>query len=164
MPGAYQVPFCGILPQICKENMVRRLAKRRATKYGIGSVQDVLPSTPPAWVHCCDHRYMAKVVGGNSEDAPPLCNTGGASTAAPMGMEPLSGPRDSLQQSRSSNLGGRQVVFLPNVAFTCPGLATMPKAMAYRKDGGPPVAQHPSVVPPRLDTVARGQLRFFSAK
>jgi hypothetical protein len=97
LPGAYQAPFCGILPQICKENMARRLAKRRATKYGIGSMQDVPPSTAPTWVHCCDPIYMAEGMGGNSEDAPPLCYTAGASATAPVGTEQLSGPQDSLQ-------------------------------------------------------------------
>ena len=33
-PGSRIAPFCGILPAICKENMARRLAKRRCIKFG----------------------------------------------------------------------------------------------------------------------------------
>jgi len=45
--GAYKAPFCGVLPEICKENMACKLAKHRATKYGIGRGDLVLASTSP---------------------------------------------------------------------------------------------------------------------
>lgn len=47
LPSAYRAPFCGVLPQICKENIARRLAKCRLTKYGIGNADCIPPSTPP---------------------------------------------------------------------------------------------------------------------
>ena len=56
-PGAYIAPYCGVLPAICKENMARRLAKRRAVKSGVGNVAEIPPATAPAWVHRGDPKY-----------------------------------------------------------------------------------------------------------
>lgn len=83
LPGAYRAPFCGVLPQICKENMARRLAKRRAAKYGIGRGDLVPASTPPAWVHQCNPYFMVDGEGGLTENAPSACRHRAASSLVP---------------------------------------------------------------------------------
>lgn len=70
LPGAYRPPFCGVLPAICKENMARRLAKRRLVKYGIGSGEGILPSTPPAWVHQGDPMFVIESPDLPASDVP----------------------------------------------------------------------------------------------
>ena len=40
---------------MCKENMARRFAKRRCTKYG-GNAAKIQPSMAPLWVYKCDPR------------------------------------------------------------------------------------------------------------
>jgi hypothetical protein len=62
--SAYQAPFSGILPQIYKMNM----AKRRAVKFGIGSVAEVPAASPPPWVHRCDPTYTTEGVLGNARN------------------------------------------------------------------------------------------------
>lgn len=58
-PTSNVAPFCGILPPVCKENMARRLAKRRASKEGnVAAAAGVHPATPPPWVHKCDPRFV----------------------------------------------------------------------------------------------------------
>ena len=56
-------PFCGILPPVCKENMARRLAKRRACKErNFEAAAAIHPATPPSWVHKCDPRFMLEPI------------------------------------------------------------------------------------------------------
>ena len=74
--GSRIAPFCGYLPSICKENMARRLAKRRYQKFGTGNPIDILPATPPAWVHRGDPRYVREENAPNSHDI----RTDGAAT------------------------------------------------------------------------------------
>jgi hypothetical protein len=145
LPGAYQPPFYGILPQICKTNMARRLAKRRATKYGIGSVQDVPVSIAPAWVHRCDPRYMADVLANNAQDAPAVCNNAVATVTAP------NGTHGSLLQCRNTNLGGRQARAEVAAMSPYPGLATGPEAQGHALHGGPSAVEQLSAVPAGLE-------------
>lgn len=49
--------FYGMLPRVCKENMARRLAIRRAAKSGERSAHLALPPNPPAWVQYCDPEF-----------------------------------------------------------------------------------------------------------
>ena len=55
-PGSRVAPFCGYLLPICKENMAKRLAKRRCIKFGRDSI-NIEPAIPPPWVYLCDPRY-----------------------------------------------------------------------------------------------------------
>ena len=54
--GSRVAPFCGYLRPICKENMAKRLAKRRCIKFG-GDSTNIEPAIPPPWMHLCDPRY-----------------------------------------------------------------------------------------------------------
>jgi hypothetical protein len=47
-PSPPIAPFCGQLPQICKDNMAHRLARWRVTRIRTGNVSDILPATLPA--------------------------------------------------------------------------------------------------------------------
>ena len=66
-PGCEEGRFYGVLPQVCKENMSRRLAKRRAKKNGVGTVCEVPPPTAPAWVHRCDPRFQVELTEPSPE-------------------------------------------------------------------------------------------------
>jgi hypothetical protein len=73
-PGAYIPPFCGILPDVCKENMARRLARRRVVKFGIGNIDEIPLATPPPWVHHCNLQFMAEpsLDGPQVTQGPPM--------------------------------------------------------------------------------------------
>jgi hypothetical protein len=92
LPGAYRAPYCGVLLDICKVNMARRLAKRRAKKYGIGNATAVPASTPHAWVHQCDPKFMDNLMGVEAEDLLLACSTIVPSTPAPPRLGDISSP------------------------------------------------------------------------
>jgi hypothetical protein len=134
--SAYRAPFCGILPQICKENMACKLAKRRAAKFGIGT-SDLLPtSTPLAWVHQSDPDFMVDVESGFTDDAPSACRHRAASivappktahAVAPPEIHALPHPSDSQEPHRIARPRLADCTILPNsideVGGSMPNLA-----------------------------------------
>jgi hypothetical protein len=98
---------------------------------------------------------MAEPAGGNSQDAPLVSNSAGATAAAPVETETLAGSHRSLQQSQSTNLERRQAIFELGVVSPCLGLAATLGAVGHVTHGGPSTTEQPSPILPRLEKSER---------
>jgi hypothetical protein len=91
---------------------VRRLAKRRVIKNGVGSVDQIPVATPPAWVHRGDPRFIFEPVAATSLGGLAASSSVGAIAAAPeqggsegVGGHPDAAPRIPLPTAPPEHRG-----------------------------------------------------------